>query len=68
MNGTAVIGPYHNLLGTSTGNWYLVPDLRVGQVVWVFVRDGNQRSEGLPFPSKQDAYGWIRDNGFDLCK
>lgn len=48
----------------STGDWYLVTDLRYSQVVWVAVQNGCQRDEFPAHATRRDAIAWLKDNGY----
>lgn len=61
---SAIIGPY---IGTwSSGEWFIVRDVRNNVEIAVVVQNGKQRSEGQVFPSKRDAKLWMKENGFIL--
>jgi hypothetical protein len=55
-------GPYRSKW--SSGEWYLVTDIRNGQPVCIVVQEGQQRDTGHVFPSKREALDWLRDNGY----
>ena len=57
-------GPYVNPQGFATGKWYIVSDYRNGQEIYVVVREGQQRSEGIVNVTLRDARAWMMDNGF----
>ncbi len=60
-------GPYINLVGFSTGDWYIVSDFRYGDKVYVSVQNGQQKSESnLIHMSLRDARSWMSENGFSL--
>lgn len=60
-------GPYVNLMGFSTGDWYIVNDMRYGDKVYVTVQNGQQKNESnLVHLSLCDARSWMRENGFSL--
>lgn len=61
-------GPFINDAGWSTGEYYIVSDVRNGQIVTVVVRNGQQKDEGQVHENRRAALAWLRDNGFTLRK
>lgn len=59
----AIVGPFQS--PWTTGDWFMVRDVRHGAAVTVVVRNGQQRHESdLAFATKREARAWLADNGY----